>query len=665
MTHITTLLVANRGEIACRILRTARNLGLRSVAVYSEADAGAPHVGLADEAICIGPAPVTESYLNMQALLDAARASGADAIHPGYGFLSENAGFAAACHAAGLVFIGPPPTAITLMGDKAKAKARMIEAGVPCIAGYQGPDNDIATLRAEAARIGYPVMLKAVAGGGGRGMRRVARESDLETAIRLASSEAANAFGNGDLLMEKAVDRPRHVEVQVFADQQGHIIHLGERDCSIQRRHQKVIEEAPCPVMTEGLRAEMGAAAVEAARAVNYVGAGTVEFLLDADGRFYFLEMNTRLQVEHPVTEEVLGQDLVAWQIAVAQGDALPLTQDEVRLSGHAIEVRLYAEDPTRNFLPSTGPVVLWHPPAGPGIRVDDGIETGGIVSPFYDAMLAKIIAHGPTREDARRRLVRALQDTALFGPQTNRDFLIDALTQADFIAGAATTAFIQDAYGESGYAPAPATPTDLAAVFALDHFQVRREALESAIHVDSELVDWGSAGDLESSAVYKQGDADVVVTARTEGQGKVRLLFSDHTRLAEKVDICGPDASLIVDGCRQRLAFHRTSDGHLFVATQARTLTLQNLSQAVMPPKEGGSTGLVTAPMHGKLLSLAFGAGDRVSKGDVLGVLEAMKMQHEIVAGADGKIALVAASPGVQLAANDLILEIEPEDGD
>ncbi|MEM7459839.1 MAG: acetyl-CoA carboxylase biotin carboxylase subunit, partial [Pseudomonadota bacterium] len=452
MTEISKILIANRGEIACRVMRTAKALGIKTVAVYSDADAGAPHTQLADEAVHIGASPVGESYLVIDKIIAAAQATNAYAVHPGYGFLSENAAFAKACAEHDLIFIGPPELAIEVMGDKARSKRAMLEAGVPCIPGYQDEDQSDATLIAAAKTIGLPVMVKAAAGGGGRGMRLVHKAKGIENAIKLARSEAENAFGSGVLIIEKAVRKPRHVEIQIFADAHGNVLHLGERDCSVQRRHQKVIEEAPCPVMTPELRAEMGAAAVTAARAVDYRGAGTVEFLLDADGAFYFLEMNTRLQVEHPVTEEVTGLDLVALQIAVAEGRALPLTQDDVQLTGHAIEVRLYTEDPENDFMPSTGRVLHWAPPEGEGIRVDDGIETRSDVSPFYDAMVAKIIAKGDTRPEALRRLRAALESTALFGPATNRDFLIDALSQPEFAEGAATTAFIAETYGDEGF---------------------------------------------------------------------------------------------------------------------------------------------------------------------------------------------------------------------
>ncbi len=437
------ILVANRGEIAWRIMRTAKAMGYRTVAVYSDADKDAPHVAFADEAVRIGPPLVGESYLSIDRILEAAHKSGADAVHPGYGFLSENEAFAAACEKAGLVFIGPPPAAIAAMGNKAAAKRRMIDAGVPCVPGYQGADQSDANLEKEARKIGLPVMVKAAAGGGGRGMRLVEREADLQEAIRTARTEAESAFGSGELILEKAVIDARHVEIQVFADAHGNVIHLGERDCSVQRRHQKVIEEAPSPAVNADLRGRMGAAAVAVARAIDYRGAGTVEFLLGADGAFYFLEMNTRLQVEHPVTEAITGQDLVAWQLKVASGEKLPLTQAQVKFSGHAIEVRLYAEDAYAGFLPQTGRIDVWRPASGPGIRVDHGMKAGLAISPFYDPMIAKVIAHGGTREEARLRLIHALRKTVVLGPTTNRHFLIRLLEHPEFVAGRATTAFI------------------------------------------------------------------------------------------------------------------------------------------------------------------------------------------------------------------------------
>ena len=442
-TRFSSVLVANRGEIACRIIRAAHAEGCRAISVYSDADADALHVRLADAAVRIGPPPPALSYLSLPHLLAAAKASGAEAVHPGYGFLSENAEFAESCAAAGLVFIGPPPAAMRAMGDKSAAKARMEAAGVPCAPGYHGEDQSPACFAAEAARIGYPVMVKASAGGGGRGMRIVREPKELEAALRSASAEALSPFGDGRLIIERAFLGARHVEVQVFGDEHGAIVHLFERDCSIQRRCQKLIEESPSPGVSSELRAAMGAVAVRAARSVGYVGAGTVEFLLAEEGQFYFLEMNTRIQVEHPVTECVTGIDLVRLQFQVAQGRSLPFAQSDVALRGHAIEARLYAEDPSAGFLPSTGRIVAWRPAEGEGVRVDHGLASGDFVTPYYDSLLAKTIAFGADREEARGRLMRALRSTFVAGVATNRNFLIDTLKRPDFVAGEATTDFI------------------------------------------------------------------------------------------------------------------------------------------------------------------------------------------------------------------------------
>jgi geranyl-CoA carboxylase alpha subunit len=657
-TPIDTLLIANRGEIACRIMRTAKAMGIATVAVHSDADADAPHVKLADRALRIGPAPVAESYLDAARILEAARASGADAIHPGYGFLSENAGFAEACAGAGLAFVGPPAEAIRVMGDKARAKRAMLVAGVPCVPGYQDEDQSDERLIAEAEKIGLPVMVKAAAGGGGRGMRLVSDAGALPNAIVDARSEAANAFGSGELIIEKAIVAPRHVEVQVFADAHGTCIHLGERDCSVQRRHQKVIEEAPCPVMTPELRAAMGAAAVDAARAVDYRGAGTVEFLLDAEGNFFFLEMNTRLQVEHPVTEEVTGLDLVELQLRVARGEPLGIAQDEVALTGHAIEVRLYAEDPAGDFLPSTGPVKLWQPPAGAGIRVDAGIATGGEISPFYDPMVAKIVATGATREEARRRLIAALGATALFGPKTNRDFLIEALAQPVFAAGAATTDFIAETWG-AGPDEAPPSAAELALAAALQHALGRRNAEAEALGVAPELLEWSSTGDPESVVVYAAGETPAVLKVAPLGGERYRVSRDEDVNEVAVLELALPRVRLELDGARLAVTCHAEAGGGLQIATPRRSFAVADLSVRI--EDEAGGSGRVTAPMHGKLLSIEVGEGEAVNRGDRLAVLEAMKMQHEIRAGIDGTVIAIAASAGAQIAADDLILEIAP----
>lgn len=662
MRTISTLLIANRGEIACRVIRTAKAMGMRTVAVYSEADAGALHVREADTAWPIGEAPVAASYLNIAAIIEAAEATGADAVHPGYGFLSENAAFAAACEDAGLIFIGPPNGAIDVMGDKARAKRAMIEAGVPCVPGYQGEAQDVQTLCTEAERIGMPVMVKAAAGGGGRGMRLVDDLSQLARAIELAQSEAENAFGSRELIIEKAILQPRHVEIQVFADTHGNVVYLGERDCSIQRRHQKVVEEAPCPVMTEQLRAAMGEAAVNAARAVDYVGAGTVEFLLDADQQFYFLEMNTRLQVEHPVTELVTGYDLVEWQLRVARGESLPAGQSDIRLKGHAIEVRLYAEDPAQGFLPATGPVHLFSVPDNTGVRVDAGIASGDEVSPYYDAMVAKIMAVGGNREDARNRLLQALTGSALFGVSSNRDFLIDVLQQPRFIAGEATTAFIGDLYGDAVDPPAPSS-RELTAAAVIQHGLAQANHQLRALSVCDELLDWSSTGDLAFERRYRCGASEYPLRLKALADGGYEVACGEHWHSVTLVDVDASTVTLDIDGLRESFVFTDVDEATLCLASATRTLTLTD--QQLLPPEsaEAAAGGTVTAPMHGLLLSLDVSAGERVEAGQRLAVLEAMKMQHEINAAVAGVVGEVAAAPGQQLGAGDLLMQIEEED--
>ncbi|MGE0623916.1 MAG: biotin carboxylase N-terminal domain-containing protein [Pseudomonadales bacterium] len=659
--RIGTLLVANRGEIALRVMRTARTQGIHSVAVFSEADANAPHVQFADDAVCIGPAPVAESYLNAGAIVQAALDKGADAIHPGYGFLSENAAFARAVADAGLVFVGPPSVAIEVMGDKAKAKRRMIEAGVPCVPGYEDEDQTDERLVAAAGEIGFPIMVKAAAGGGGRGMRLVTNAADLPGAIKLARSEARNAFGSGDLILEKAIVRPRHVEIQVFADQHGNVIHLGERDCSVQRRHQKVVEEAPCPVMTPELRAAMGEAAVEAARAVGYCGAGTVEFLLDEAGRFYFLEMNTRLQVEHPVTELITGLDLVAMQLAVAEGRPLGLEQGDVHLTGHAIEVRLYAEDPAQDFLPATGPIHLWRPAAS--LRVDAGIASGGEVSPFYDSMVAKLIAHGETRDAARRKLIEGLGQTALFGTATNRDFLIDVLSQQAFADGTATTAFIDEVYGEAGWQPTLLTQEGLVAAGLVEHALGQRQALAENGHISRELLDWSSARDLETVLRYDVGEQGHKVSVHALGAGAYQVMVDDVEVPAEILSLEEDRALLAINGRHVGVHFWRHPGGRIHVATPEKSFDLIETAALAAAGEEAGGDGVVTAPMHGLLLEVLVAEGDRVVRGDKLAVLEAMKMQHEILAPVDGTVTAVLAGAGSQIAADARLLEIAPDE--
>jgi geranyl-CoA carboxylase alpha subunit len=654
-----SILVANRGEIACRVLRSARDLGYRTVAVYSEADRDAPHTALADEAVLIGPGPAGQSYLDSERILEAAARTGAGAIHPGYGFLSENAAFARACQAAGVCFIGPAAEAIELMGNKAQAKRRMLQAGVPCVPGYQGREQDDATLTSAAQEIGMPVMVKAAAGGGGRGMRLVHERKGLAEAFRLARAEALSAFGSDELILEKALLRPRHVEFQVFADRHGNVVHLGERDCSVQRRHQKVVEEAPCPVMDDALRQRMGAAAMEAARSIGYLGAGTVEFLLDEDGAFYFLEMNTRLQVEHPVTELITGLDLVALQIAVAQGEPLPPDLADRPFDGHAIEVRLYAEDPAQDFRPATGRIALWQSPAGSGIRVDAGVRTGQDISPFYDAMVAKIIAWGSNREVARKRLLRALRDTVLFGVPTNRDYLIRILEDPVFVRGRATTAFVGEQSASLHQLPM-LDDFGRAAVAAVVscRAQARRSAA-AAVGVSAPLLNWSSSGRLTSHYPMSAGEREQRLTVTACGD--VYTVCNGERQLAAEVlQDNGTSAAIRLDDTAHRVTYRALSDGATWIALDDRSECHVNRLIGRASDTEKGGDGRVTAPMHGLLREINVAEGEAVARGQRLVVLEAMKMQHEIQAAVDGVVTTVCRKVGAQVAAGELILEIE-----
>ena len=664
MKAIQTVLVANRGEIAVRVMRTAKAMGLKTVAVYSNADADSLHVRGADLAVPLGGNTAAESYLTGQAILDAARETGADAIHPGYGFLSENTGFAAACAEAGIVFIGPPAAAVEIMGDKALAKSAMLEAQVPCIPGYQGEDQSDDTLCREAEAMGMPVMIKAAAGGGGRGMRRVVDPEQLLQSIALARSEAEGAFGNGDLILERAIEGGRHVEVQVFADIHGNVIHLGERDCSLQRRHQKVVEESPCPVMTPELREAMGLAAVEAARAVSYVGAGTVEFLLDASGEFYFLEMNTRLQVEHTVTECVTGFDLVQWQIRVAQGEPLPARQEDVELFGHAIEVRLCAEDPAAAFLPSAGPVALFSVPIEEGVRLDSGIETGDVISPFYDSMVAKVIAWGETRETARLKLRSALQATALAGVTHNRAFLLELLDQPTFVGGGATTDYIDQHYPE-GFAPAQPTTVSLAAGIVLQQILAAEQHFASALSVNEELRGWVSTGPVTRRHTFEVGDAifTAEITSSSAEQFSVTLMETTHAVILQTLN--ADRVAFLIDGQRVVVAYHQPDAAIITLATDQSELILTNTD--LIPPEsaEDAQGGKVQAPMHGQLVSLLVEADQGVEKNQRLAVFEAMKMQHEIRAPVSGVVQQVNGQVGQQMAAGDVIMLIEETQGE
>jgi len=662
MPAFNKILIANRGEIACRVMRTAQDLGYRTVAVYSAADADARHVQQADEAVCIGPAQVNQSYLVIDNIIAAAQKTGADAIHPGYGFLSENADFARACEAAGIVFIGPTVEAIHLMGSKRLSKIAMLEAGVPCIPGYEGAAQDDDILAREAERIGYPLMIKASAGGGGRGMRLVHEASELAEQIRTARSEAQNAFGSGELILERAVIQPRHVEIQVFGDSQGNIVYLGERDCSVQRRHQKVVEEAPCPVMTPQLRQAMGEAAVKAAASVNYVGAGTVEFLLDQSGEFFFLEMNTRLQVEHPVTELITGQDLVAWQIRVAEGQPLPLKQDEIRLTGHAMEVRLYAEDATQNFLPQTGTALRWEPALRDGIRIDHGLVEGQVISPFYDPMLAKVIAYGATREEARRKLVRAVEDCVLLGVNGNQRFLANLLSHPEFAAGNATTAFIAEHFADDpSLSPQPPKACELAAAAAL----LFQQSANARAHQGG-LAGWRNAGSAPWRFVLKHGEQSFNVALDVLSDGTQPKLLATLGEQQISLTLLASDsrwATLEMDGIRQRLAYHLEGD-NLWLYGHNGNLHLSDITHQPVSSAAGAGSGSVKAPMDGAIVEVLVEEGSAVSKGQLLVVLEAMKMEHPLKASIDGVVRRIGVSRGDQVKNRQLLVEIEASEG-
>ena len=667
MNNFNSILIANRGEIACRVIRTAKKLGYRTVAVYSDADAGAPHVKLADDAVRIGSGPVGESYLIPELILQAAASSGAESIHPGYGFLSENAAFAEAVESAGLVFIGPTREAIDVMGNKAESKRRMIEAGVPCVPGYEGHDQSDKTLIAEGLKIDLPLMVKAAAGGGGRGMRLVHDQAYLANAIKLARAEAEGAFGSGELILEKAIIEPRHVEIQVFADTFGNTVHLGERDCSVQRRHQKVIEEAPCPIMTPELREKMGQSAIDAAKSVNYRGAGTVEFLLDDSGFFYFLEMNTRLQVEHPVTELITDLDLVALQISVAQGEPLDFSQADLDLEGHAIEVRLYTEDPSQDFLPASGPVDLWAPASGVGVRIDDGISTGQAISPFYDPMVAKVIGYGPTREAARLRLIGALKETVLFGTPSNKDFLIQCLEKQSFIDGAATTAFIGEEFSADDLDEAPVSFLDSAVAATLELCLENKAHFQHSLLVSCELKNWTIASAMVSRKQYQFVDLthDLSISPINSSADTYHVTdtAAKQSAVIQVISMQDNKAVVLFDGVKLVAQFMQRQRGQLYCSIQGRGALFKDLIilDGVVDDAEGG--GRVIAPMHGLLLEVMVSAGDDVVKGQTLAVLEAMKMHYEILAEVDGTVEEVSAVAGSQVAVDDVLIEIKEKD--
>ncbi|WP_025100341.1 acetyl/propionyl/methylcrotonyl-CoA carboxylase subunit alpha [Burkholderia sp. A1] len=673
------ILIANRGEIACRVAATCRRLGIASVAVYSDADARAKHVEACDQAVPIGGAAAADSYLRYERIIEAARATGAQAIHPGYGFLSENEDFAEACAAAGIVFIGPPVAAIAAMGSKAAAKALMHEAGVPLVPGYHGDDQDPALLHREADAIGYPVLLKASAGGGGKGMRVVERSADFPAALASCQREAASSFGNDRVLIEKYLQRPRHVEVQVFGDTLGNIVYLFDRDCSVQRRHQKVLEEAPAPGLSDAQRRAMGDAAVAAARAVGYVGAGTVEFIVTGE-QFYFMEMNTRLQVEHPVTEMISGLDLVEWQLRAASGEPLPLRQDQLRVNGHAIEARLYAENPARGFLPSTGTLRHLRLPQGAeftigtAVRVDSGVREGDAITPFYDPMIAKLIVHGADRAEALKRMARALRDCEAVGLSTNVAFLQRIVASEPFATADLDTGLIERNH-ETLFAARPLAPVAVALACAA---LLAREGATAAADKGKGGIGsmtaqaaspWGALGNWRLNGDYRRKldwqlpERDTALAVRYEhgARGGASLAIGEGEALAFSWASGATPLDLVVTIGGERGAGRVVADGdnfHVFVDGTAESFVWENPLAHAGDAEHGG--GRLTAPMPGKVIAVLVEAGQKVEAGAPLIVMEAMKMEHTIGAPSAGVVAEVLYAVGDQVADGAQLITLE-----
>jgi 3-methylcrotonyl-CoA carboxylase alpha subunit len=666
---LESVLIANRGEIACRIIRTAKRLGMRTIAVYSEADADALFVQMADEAHLIGPPPARESYLQIDRIIEVAKRTGAACIHPGYGFLSERAEFADACAESGIVFVGPPASAIRAMGLKDAAKALAQQAGVPVVPGYHGSRQEPDFLRQKAYEIGYPVLIKAVAGGGGKGMRRVDKAADFDAALESAQREAASAFGDPRVLVEKYILSPRHIEIQVFADGEGNVVHLFERDCSLQRRHQKVIEEAPAPGMPPEMREIMGKAAVEAARAVGYVGAGTVEFIADGreglrPDRFYFMEMNTRLQVEHPVTEAITGLDLVELQFRVASGEWLPFNQDDLEIHGHAVEARLYAEDPEHEFLPSTGKLWALDFPEGEGLRIDTGVEAGDEVTPYYDPMIAKVIAHGATREHALARLAEALGETIVAGPKTNVAFLKRLCEAGEFRSAQFDTGFIDRNLENLGAVPQNADPESvrLGVLRLLDH-EFDERAYHATIRAGSTISAWDDHDGFQLAGTRSQGFPIKVDGERTD----VLLEWSIPTSRHANMDV----AVRWGDGVSHMSTEYMRQDPRTFALMDDGVIVFRNGRQTRIVRHDPFDVDLehmdqgnsVKAPMHGKLIAVFVQPGDRVEKGQRLAIVEAMKMEHALIAPMDGEVAEIAAEVGAQVAEGARLIVLKAEE--
>ena len=651
-----SLLVANRGEIAARIIKTANDIGLKTIAVYTDADAMSPHVSIANEAINIGAGPIGDSYLSIKKIIDVAKKAGADAIHPGYGFLSENHNFSEACKSSGIVFVGPSPKSIELMGNKAQAKRIMKNAGVPCVPGEEVENKNDRELIISAETIGFPLMIKAAAGGGGRGMRLVNNITELQKNCEIARSEAENAFGSSEIIFEKAIIDPRHVEIQIMADNFGNVISLGERDCSVQRRHQKIIEESPSPAVDDDLRKNMGEVACAAAKEINYSGAGTVEFLLDENKNFYFLEMNTRLQVEHPVTELVTDLDLVEMQLKVADGQALGVTQEGIELHGHAMEVRLYAEDPSNNFMPSTGKIEVWSPDSSSDTRYDNGIVEGQTISPFYDPMIAKVISKGKDREEAITKLRQSLLKTALFGIKNNRDFLISILSSAAFKSSEVNTSFLENnKFDDSAVSLKEVEKAIIGAVIFID-LEAQENRMVS-LGLEPELKGWSNIKNLKYPLTLKVAEEVISIELAFKGLTSFDVLNNGTVyKVAYKNDI------IMIDGNEYPVFFSEVKNNTLFINISEFSFKAERVTSSLIS-HEIEDQGNVLAPMHGVIKEIFVSNGDKVEKGQIIFILEAMKMQHEVSATGTGLVSEVNVNEGDQVEAEQQLLNIEMEE--
>ena len=656
-----TILIANRGEVAVRIIKTSKKLGYRTIAVYSSEDANSLHVDMADESYCIGSAAPNKSYLNISNIIKAAKDSGAQAVHPGYGFLSENYLLAEACKKEKICFIGPDIESIKIMGNKAASKRELIKLGIECIPGYQGKIQSLRRLKKEAEIIGFPIMIKAADGGGGKGMRLVEKGKDFEENIILAQSEAKNSFGSKELILEKAILSPRHIEVQIFSDNFGNCIHLGERDCSIQRRHQKIIEESPSPVVDEALRHKMGEVAIRIAKSINYSGAGTVEFLLDKNNNFYFLEMNTRLQVEHAITEMITNIDIVELQILVAQGNKLNLTQEHISFSGHSIEARLYAEDPEKDFLPMTGTIESWKQSELDNIRIDSGVKTGQKISSYYDPMIGKIISWGTDRESARVNLKKAIDKTVVFGVPTNKLFLSEIMSNKTFSLGEVTTSFLSQESKNLNFKLSDIDIKYFQIAIVIQYLVRRDESFSNAIRVSEDLKNWSSNYFIKSRFDFELNNQNFYGFVSCDSNSIYQSTIDDNIASIAVEEIGSRELICVIDKKEYMVDYlFKSNIRKLFLNIDGKYFTLIDKNTKTSSKSGIDSDGIIFSPMHGKLLKILVKKGANVKKGTPLVIIEAMKMQHKIESDSIGVINKIYIKPGSQLDANDKILEIK-----